>query len=86
MASNGDIICNNATFRKSTYCQLIPLVRGAICTILGVMFEGNDWRHFLNKKNLIQVSNKARIRMLFVLVTDANATFKLIGQGWLVLW
>ena len=86
MASNGDVICNNATFRKSTYCQLIPLVRGAICTILGVMFEGDDWRHFLNKKNLIQVSNKARICMLFVPATDANATFKLLGQGWLVLW
>lgn len=86
MASNGDIICNNATFRKSTYCQLIPLVRGAICTILGVMFDGDDWRHFLNKKNLIQVSNKAQICMIFVPATNANATFKLIGQGWLVLW
>lgn len=57
LASNGDIICNNSTFRKCIYSQLIPLVRSSICEIYQVIFEGEDWRAFLSNQNQIRVSH-----------------------------
>lgn len=56
LASNGDIICNNATFRKCIYKQLIPLVRSSICETFNIIFENDNWRAFLSNQNMIRVS------------------------------
>ena len=58
VARNGDIICNKGVFRESIYTQLIPMVRGEVCTILDVMLQGDTWRLFLDKENVISVSEK----------------------------
>ena len=46
-AENGDIICNNVTFQKRIYCQLIPLVCSSIRRLFGDIFDSEDWRLFL---------------------------------------
>ena len=46
-AVNGDIICNNVTFQKRIYCQLIPLVCSSIRRLFSGIFNSEDWRVFL---------------------------------------
>ena len=55
LAVNGDIICNNTTFRKDVFVQLIPLVRNAIIRIYTTMFDGDAWRNFVSKDSLLCV-------------------------------
>ena len=68
LASNGDIICNNATFRKCIYKQLIPLVRSSICETFNIIFETDKWQAFLSNQNMIRVSTTILllINMFFI--------------------
>jgi len=53
---NGDIMCNNAVFRRCIYSQLTPLVRSSIVRLFGQIFLTKDWELFLCKKARIAVS------------------------------
>ena len=44
---NGDIVCNNVTFQKRVYCQLIPLVCRSIRRLFTKIFVTDDWCLFL---------------------------------------
>ena len=66
LAENGDIICNNATFRQTIYSQLIPLVRSSICDIFNVLFKTSEWRQFLDNSNRICVSTNEYLHSLLM--------------------
>lgn len=67
ITKNGDIICGNATFRKSSYNQFIPKVRSSICDIFTTMFNGNDWRLFLDNKHPVRVSTNTTTHLCSLL-------------------
>ena len=50
---NGDIICQNALFKKSLYCKLIPLIRTNLIVLFAEAFKGDDWRHFIHNNGII---------------------------------
>lgn len=55
LAANGDIICRNATFKKSVYRQLIPLVRSSIVRLFDGLFVNDEWKPFVEEIHRIAV-------------------------------
>ena len=74
LANNGDIICNNATFRREIYTQLIPLVRSSICRLFSLIFANEDWNLFVSNSNQIRV----RIFVLSLLQVNSITLFLFI--------
>lgn len=55
VTEEGDIVCNNAIFKKEDYSRLIPKVDSALRLLFRDAFEGDEWMNFF-KDGTIHVS------------------------------
>lgn len=47
--SKGDIICNNAIFKKEIYTSLLQSMSSKLNELFALAFDGDMWRHFLGE-------------------------------------
>jgi hypothetical protein len=55
VASNGDIICNQAVFKRDIWEKLIPKMHDEMVDKFGILFVGDSWKKYLKGSNELKV-------------------------------